>query len=458
MLKTRYPASYLKKEELKSQIQEEQQYREQSRKALQDLKRVKRTNDNPELPEGFKVEQAIRRSGSSKGNKLSESQPEQHVKLVKQQPDLPGNRVKRADNESGPSNANQGNQQSPYDGSQSDRDNQPIDSAQHHQINLNSPDFIDSDDERGKNTELFTAIRKGELQKVQELLEAGVKTDIIDKNNKDNKPLHYAVEKGKKEIVEELLLPKWKTDINAKNNKGGTPLHIATSKSDKKLVELLLNNQAEVGMRNNDDEIPLDIAKRLDKQDIVGILKSHTQPTLQSYVKEQSADQQFQQSFYSKESGDQEKNKQYSNKVKEIAQKRSSKRRAGTASSGDSYEIDLLMLGKIRGESDTDRFYLDTNVDGLGAFDDIVFRYWNEEKSTIILLQAKHVEDLKKGKVTIEKFTNPKNDKFYLGKYFSDYLNSRERFNNKSKDPIFQGNFKELDLKYIIYTNSILDE
>ncbi|MBD0391663.1 hypothetical protein IC220_04270 [Wolbachia endosymbiont of Pentalonia nigronervosa] len=115
MLKTRYPTSYFKKEEFKSQIQEEQQYREQSRKALQDLKRVKRINDNLELPEGFKVEQAIRRSGSSEGNKLSESQPEQRVKLVEQQPDLPGNRVKRADNEPkpGPSNANQGNQQSP---------------------------------------------------------------------------------------------------------------------------------------------------------------------------------------------------------------------------------------------------------------------------------------------------------------------------------------------------------
>ncbi len=113
MLKTRYPTSYFKKEEFKSQIQEEQQYREQSRKALQDLKRVKRINDNLELPEGFKVEQAIRRSGSSEGNKLSESQPEQRVKLVEQQPDLPGNRVKRADNEPkpGPSNANQGNQQ-----------------------------------------------------------------------------------------------------------------------------------------------------------------------------------------------------------------------------------------------------------------------------------------------------------------------------------------------------------
>ncbi|MBD0392088.1 hypothetical protein IC220_06640 [Wolbachia endosymbiont of Pentalonia nigronervosa] len=45
----------------------------------------------------------------------------------------------------------QGNQQSSSDNRQSSRGNQPIDSAQHHQINLNSPDLIDSDNEKEKN-------------------------------------------------------------------------------------------------------------------------------------------------------------------------------------------------------------------------------------------------------------------------------------------------------------------
>lgn len=88
---------------------------------------------------------------------------------------------------------------------------------------------FDNDDEREKNTELFSAIRNGNLQKVQELLKAGVKVNIIDKNNKDNTPLHYAVERDKKEIVEKLL-QEWKADINAKNNRDNTPLHIAVSK------------------------------------------------------------------------------------------------------------------------------------------------------------------------------------------------------------------------------------
>ncbi|WP_237342887.1 tetratricopeptide repeat protein [Wolbachia endosymbiont of Folsomia candida] len=119
----------------------------------------------------------------------------------------------------------------------------------------------DSDDEREQNTELFSAIRNGNLHKVQELLIAGVKTNIVDKNNKDNTPLHYAVERDKKEIVEELLLQEWKTDINAKNNKGDTPLHIATSKGNKELVQLLLSKHAQIDLENNEGKTPLALAK-----------------------------------------------------------------------------------------------------------------------------------------------------------------------------------------------------
>ncbi len=127
---------------------------------------------------------------------------------------------------------------------------------------------FDSDDEREKNTELFSAIRNGNLQKVQELLKVGVKVNIIDKNNA---PLHYAIKKGNKEIVEELLVQKWKTDINAKNNKGDTPLHIATSKGNKELVQLLLSKQVKTDIKNNEGKTPLELAK---DQEIINILKS----------------------------------------------------------------------------------------------------------------------------------------------------------------------------------------
>ncbi|WP_265017002.1 ankyrin repeat domain-containing protein [Wolbachia endosymbiont (group B) of Endotricha flammealis] len=260
--------------------------------------------------------------------------------------------------------------------------------------------------------------------------------------------------------IKRLFEKEPKPDINFQDKDNDTPLHIAIRKKELKVIEWLVKNGAKIDIKNSRGRTQLEVAQRLDRQDIVGILKSHTQLNLQASVGEQSAIQQLsRQSLHSKESGDQVNNKQSSNKAKKLLKrsqgKHSSQRRAGTTGSGDSYEIDLLILGKIRGERDADRFYLDTNVDGVGAFDDIVFRYWNEEKSTIILLQAKHVENPEKGKVTIEKFKNPKNDKFYLGKYFSDYLSIREKFNEKSKYPVFQGNSQ---VKYIIYTNAILDE
>jgi ankyrin repeat protein len=143
----------------------------------------------------------------------------------------------------------------------------------------------DSDEGRDKNTELFDAIRKGKLDEVKLLLENGVSTNIIDRNNKDNSPLHYAVERGKIEIVVELLSSRWKTNINLQNKQGNTPLHIATLRCNTELVQLLLNNQAEISVRNKEDEIPLDIAKKhgtLNGQEIVDILeKSLSKPSNQ---------------------------------------------------------------------------------------------------------------------------------------------------------------------------------
>ncbi len=264
--------------------------------------------------------------------------------------------------------------------------------------------------------------------------------------------------------IKRLFEKEPKPDVNFQDKDKDTPLHIAIRKGKLEVIKLLLEKGAKVNddsLRNKRNRTPLDTAKHLKRQDIVQILEPQIQPNLQASVEEQSANrQQFQENLHSGSNSGQGYNTQSSNQPKKLTQKQSagkhsSQRRAGTTGSGDSYEIDLLILGKIRGERDADRFYLDTNVDGVGAFDDIVFRYWNEEKSTTILLQAKHVENPKKGKVTIEKFKNPKDDKFYLGKYFSDYLSIREKFNEKSKDPVFQGNSQ---VKYIIYTNAILDE
>ncbi|WP_353285904.1 ankyrin repeat domain-containing protein [Wolbachia endosymbiont (group A) of Rhorus exstirpatorius] len=160
---------------------------------------------------------------------------------------------------------------------------------------------FDSDNEREKNTELFSAIRNGNLQKVQELLKAGVKANIIDKNNKDNTPLHYAVEKDKKEIAEELL-QEWKPDINAKNNKGDTPLHIAVSKVNKELVQLLLSKQAKTDIKNDAGKTPLSLATDIDdsnpnKQSIIQMFDQPQQRDNKRKYDQSSSDPNKRQKF-----------------------------------------------------------------------------------------------------------------------------------------------------------------
>ncbi|CAG2166136.1 unnamed protein product [Oppiella nova] len=96
----------------------------------------------------------------------------------------------------------------------------------------------DSDDERENNRKLFSAISKGKVQKVEELLNSGVQVNVVDKNNKDNTPLHYAIEKNKKEIVK-LLLKQQGININAKNDKGKTPRDLARDQNNQEILDML---------------------------------------------------------------------------------------------------------------------------------------------------------------------------------------------------------------------------
>ncbi|GLG97186.1 Uncharacterized protein GBIM_04001 [Gryllus bimaculatus] len=147
----------------------------------------------------------------------------------------------------------------------------------------------DSDEVRVKNRELFTSIRNGDLNRVKSLLEWDeVKTNVTDKNNKDNTPLHYAVERNKKEIIEELLQPRWETEINRQNEEGNTPLHIASYGGNKELVQLLLENNADPGVMNNEKKTPLEIARLLNLQDVTQMFELYILLTPQASIEQLS--------------------------------------------------------------------------------------------------------------------------------------------------------------------------
>src|SRR5699024_10087129 len=99
-----------------------------------------------------------------------------------------------------------------------------------------------------------------------------------------------------------------------------------------------------------------------------------------------------------------------------------------------------------------------SNMKGVGAFDDVVLSYDDGEKEKRVFLQAKHVENKEneRKKITIGKFKN-KEDKLYLGKYLLGFLESKKKYSDQSTDPVFKGNFQDLDCRYVIYTNAILN-
>ncbi|WP_265016978.1 ankyrin repeat domain-containing protein [Wolbachia endosymbiont (group B) of Endotricha flammealis] len=66
------------------------------------------------------------------------------------------------------------------------------------------------------------------------------------------------------------------------NDNSNTPLHVAVSKGHEDIVKLLIDKGADIEIANSQNQKPLDIAERLNRQNIVQILK---QPTSQSQQK-----------------------------------------------------------------------------------------------------------------------------------------------------------------------------
>lgn len=132
------------------------------------------------------------------------------------------------------------------------------------------------------------------------------------------------------------------------------------------------------------------------------------------------------------------------------------RKRNGTAGiGGQLYETKLLtlILHRLLNDDTIEEFVLGTNIDGLGAVDDIVLRYKKKHsrKSTIIFLQAKHKDDPTKHKLTIDDILKKDGD-FSFQKYFESYLKINQILHNENKNVMFRGPREDIDVQYIIYT------
>ncbi|KLT21801.1 ankyrin repeat domain protein [Wolbachia endosymbiont of Armadillidium vulgare str. wVulC] len=125
-----------------------------------------------------------------------------------------------------------------------------------------------SDSNKDMNTELFDAVKGGNIDEVGRLISEGA--DVNAKSKQGNTSLHFAARKGSSEIVKLLL--RRGADVNAKSKQGNTPLHIAAWEGSSKIVELLLKHGADVHAKNKQGNTPFYFAKFNDHVDVVDVL------------------------------------------------------------------------------------------------------------------------------------------------------------------------------------------
>jgi len=97
--------------------------------------------------------------------------------------------------------------------------------------------------------DFLDALRKGDITKVEELLE---KNPLLI-NSVDNTgwtPLHYSVSRNRKEIT--LFLIQQGADVNLKDNFGRTPMHYALMRNMKEFITLLYENGADITIKDNE--------------------------------------------------------------------------------------------------------------------------------------------------------------------------------------------------------------
>ena len=124
------------------------------------------------------------------------------------------------------------------------------------------------------NDKLYTAIAKGSLSEVEEIIESGVDINYKyknDRNKSEHTALHYAVKYHEYDIAE-LLIEKG-ANVNAVDIYGWHPLLYAVNDGNLKLSELLLKNGANLEQKNSETgNISIDYAISNNDTNMINLL------------------------------------------------------------------------------------------------------------------------------------------------------------------------------------------
>lgn len=236
-------------------------------------------------------------------------------------------------------------------------------------------------------------------------------------------------------------------DINAcdKNDNNNTVLHIAAVKGDKDVFLYLIQQGANL-IRNAQNKTALDLVSQknpaLGKE--LSEITSLNEKPVANIAKENTSNHEARLK--------QNQNKAITpSKTPSVQEKKYAKRSGTSGVSGQFYETKLLSLVLHRAlhDQEIENFYLAANINDIGDFDDVCFRYGN----VACFMQTKHRENIQKAKLRVDQVRST-TGKLGLGVYFESFLKIKQRFSPEENDPMFHGKFEDIDTYFIFYTPS----